>query len=62
MKKGYDMEKSGSTISHLLYLDDIKVYTKTDEGMKSMINTLQTFSTDIGMEFGLDKCARISIS
>src|SRR5450631_3979353 len=48
MKKGYEMEKGErkSMISHLLYMDDIKLYSKTEEGMKSMVNTLKTISED----------------
>lgn len=61
MKKGYEMEKGGQAISHLLYMDDIKHYAKTSEGMESMLNTLKMISSDIGMEFGLDKCARVSM-
>jgi len=61
MKKGYLMEKEQPLISHLMYMDDIKLYAKNVEGMKSMANTLKTISEDIGMEFGLDKCAKMSI-
>jgi hypothetical protein len=61
MKKGYEMEKGEGMISHLLYMDDIKLYSKTEEGMKSMVNTLKMISEDFGMEFGLDKCAKVSL-
>jgi hypothetical protein len=61
MKKGYEMERGERMISHLLYMDDIKLYSKTKEGMTSMVNTLKMISSDIGMEFGLDKCARLSM-
>ena len=61
MKKGYVMEGGQRMISHLMYMDDIKLYSKTEAGMKSMANTLKTISEDIGMEFGLEKCAKISM-
>jgi len=61
MKKGYEMEKGAQMISHLLYMDDIKLYAKTSESMESMVNTLRMVSEDIGMEFGLDKCAKVSM-
>jgi hypothetical protein len=60
LKKGYEMEK-GEQISHLLYMDDIKLYAKTAAGMTSMVNTLKMISQDIGMEFGLAKCAKVSM-
>lgn len=61
MKKGYEMERGEKQISHLLYMDDFKLYAKTVQGIESMVNTLKTVSEDIGMEFGLDKCARVSM-
>src|SRR5829696_4157364 len=60
-KKGYEIENGGQMISHLLYMDDIKLYAKTSAGLESMLNTLKTVSEDIGMEFGLDKCAKVSM-
>jgi hypothetical protein len=58
MKKGYEMEKGKDMITHLLYMDDLKLYAKTEQGMISMTNTVQMISNDIGMVFGLDKCAK----
>jgi hypothetical protein len=58
MKKDYEMEKGKDMITHLLYMDDLKLYSKTEEGMISMTNTVQMISDDIGMTFGLDKCAK----
>ncbi|KAL1446381.1 hypothetical protein WDU94_013936 [Cyamophila willieti] len=49
------------TISHLLYMDDLKIYAKNKQQLTSMLNTVYKFSKDIGMEFGLDKCAQIVI-
>jgi Reverse transcriptase (RNA-dependent DNA polymerase) len=61
MKKGYEMEKGNKMISHLLYMDDLKMYTKTEGAMKSMTNTLKMVSKDIGMEFGMEKCAKLEM-
>ncbi|XP_050679442.1 uncharacterized protein LOC126975555 [Leptidea sinapis] len=43
-------------VSHLIYMDDIKLYGKTEMEMKKLIDTTAQFSKDINMEFGLDKC------
>jgi hypothetical protein len=43
-------------ISHLLYMDDIKLYAGTEAHMKGMIQLLETFSRDTQMKFGLNKC------
>ena len=54
------MDKIGNEkVNNLLYINDLKSYTKDDiqiEGCKAMI---QEFSTDIMMIFGLDKIAVI---
>ena len=61
MKKGYELKKGNDKVSNLLYMDDLKLYSKTEEAMQSMTNTLQMVSKDIGMEFGMEKCARVSM-
>ncbi|KAI5738427.1 hypothetical protein M8J77_006974 [Diaphorina citri] len=49
------------TLNHLLYIDDLKLYEKNKDQLASLMNTVLKFTTDIKMEFGLDKCAHISI-
>ena len=49
--------KNSTRINHLLYMDDVKMYAKNRNELDSMMNTLRIFSGDIGMQFGLDKCA-----
>ena len=48
-------------ISHLLYMDDLKLFAKGDVQLNKEIDIVKIFSKDIQMEFGLDKCARVSI-
>ena len=38
-------------------MDDLKTYAKNRNELESMMNTVRIFSGDIGMQFGLDKCA-----
>ena len=47
-------------ISHLLYMDDLKLIAKSEEELQKQIQTVKTFSDDINMEFGLEKCAKIT--
>lgn len=54
---GYKTQ-SGEKINHLLYMDDLKTYAKDDSEQKGLLHTVKTFSDDIKMEFGLDKCAK----
>ena len=59
---GYQPSKNGSKISHLLYMDDLKLYSKTSSELESLLNTVRIFSNDIEMEFGLDKSATLVLN
>ena len=39
-------------VNHLLYMDDLKVYSKNDKQLEGLLNTLWMFSDDIYMQFG----------
>lgn len=43
-------------INHLAYMDDIKLYSGSLQGLKHLINVTEAFSTDVGMQFGIEKC------
>lgn len=59
--KGYRL-KDRTTVNHLLYMDDLKVYAKTKEGLKVLLDSTEIFTKDIGMSFGLDKCNTLHIT
>ena len=42
-------------------MDDLKLYSKTEEEIKSLLDTVDIFSADIGMSFGIGKCAHIGV-
>ena len=42
----------------LLVAHDLKTYAKTDSQQTGLLNIVKTFSNDIKMEFGLDKCPK----
>ena len=48
-------------ISHLSYMDDLKIFSKDHKSMQMCVSIVETFSRDIGMEFGIEKCATIEI-
>jgi hypothetical protein len=50
-----------STITHLFYMDDLKLYAKNDETLEGMISATHMFSQNIGMTFGIEKCAKVTI-
>jgi hypothetical protein len=41
-------------------MDDLKLIAKSEKELQKQIQTVKTFSDDIHMEFGLDKCAKIT--
>jgi len=59
LNTGYE-EHTTKTISHLLYMDDLKLIAKSEEELQKQIQIVKTFSDDIHMEFGLEKCAKIA--
>ena len=40
-----------------MYIDDIKLFTKNEKELETLIYTVRIYSQDIGMEFGIEKCA-----
>jgi hypothetical protein len=60
LNTGYEEHTTKTKISHLLYMDDLKLIAKSEEELQKQIQTFKTFSDDIRMEFGLDKCAKIT--
>jgi hypothetical protein len=60
LNTGYEEHTTKTKISHLLYMDDLKLIAKSEEELQKQIQTVKTFSNDIHMEFGLEKCAKIT--
>ena len=48
-------------INHLLYMDDLKLYAKTEEELDSLVQTVRVFSEDIGMKFSIEKFSMLVI-
>lgn len=45
-------------ISHILYLDDLKLYAGSENKLTELLKITETFSDTIKMEFGVDKCKK----
>ena len=58
-KTGYRYQLDKQTkISHLFYVDDLKLYGTNDNQLNGLISTVEKVSDNIRMEFGLDKYAK----
>ena len=49
----------GEKINHLLFMDDLKLYGKSENEIKGLVSTVEVFSQETGMEFGIKKCGVI---
>ena len=38
-------------------MNDLNLYAKNEKGLESLVQTVEIFSDDIAMEFGISKCA-----
>ena len=62
--KGYRLGPPGhrdTNLSHLFFIDDLKLFAPNMETMKELLKTVTTFSSDIGMQFGLRKCSYVDV-
>ena len=41
-------------------MDDLKLFSKDDTYLEGSLQTKKKFSDDIGMSFGLHKCAKVT--
>ena len=44
-------------LNHLFFMDDLKLYARNENQLDSLIQTIRIVSKDIGMKFGMEKCA-----
>ena len=54
---GYKLNRSQEKVNHQMYMDDIKLFAKNEKELETLIQTIRIYSQDIGMEFGIEKCA-----
>ena len=58
-KAAYEFSESKEKINHLLFMDDLKLHSRSEKGLDSLVQTVRVFSEDTGMEFGIEKCAML---
>jgi len=56
---GYQLSKEEGKIPHLLFIDDMKLYGRNEKEINLLAHSVRVFSSDIGMGFGIEKCAVI---
>ena len=51
----YDWRKKEYKLNRLLFMGDLKHFSKSEEQMDTLVKTIYVFSTDIGTEFEIKK-------
>ena len=56
VKFHYEFGDKKTRINHMLFIDDLKLFTESNDQIDSLVNKVHMFIEDIGMEFGIKKC------
>ena len=48
-------------MNHLLFMHDLKLFSKSNKQRDTLVKTVHVFSTDIGMEFGTKRCGILTL-
>ena len=57
----YKLSRSQEKFNHQMYMDDIKLFAKNEKELETLIHAIRIYSQDIGMEFGIEKCALLDM-
>ena len=58
-RAAHKFSESKERINHLLFMDKLKLYSRSEKGLESLEQTVYVFSEDIGMDFGIEKCTML---
>ena len=57
----YEWGKNEYNLTHLLFIDDLKLFSKSENQIDTLVRTAHVFSTDIGMDFEIKKCGILTM-
>ena len=60
LKSGYSL-KNGERLNHLLLMNDLKIFAKSELEVNGLVSTVQKLSNDTGMEVGIKKYGVIEL-
>jgi hypothetical protein len=58
---GYKVHGADRKISHLLYMDDLKLLRRRQDELENKISIVKAINKDISMNSGFEKCAKICL-
>ena len=53
-KAACEFSESKEKMIHVLFMDDLKLYSRSEKGLEQLVQTVRVFSEDIGMDFGVE--------
>ena len=48
-------------LNSFLFMDDSKLYAKSEEQTNTLVKAVYVFNTNMGMEFGIKKCGILTM-
>ena len=58
-KAAYEFSEGKEKINPLLFMDNLKLYSQSEKGLDSLVQTVHVFNEDIGVQFGIEKFAML---
>ncbi|CAK1595013.1 unnamed protein product [Parnassius mnemosyne] len=59
--RGFQLRRGGTKVTHLFYMDDLKLFASSRSHLMELLNITCDFSNSIRMELGTDKCAVLHV-
>ncbi|CAK1586644.1 unnamed protein product [Parnassius mnemosyne] len=59
--RGFQLRKGGIKVTHLFYMDDLKLFASSRSHLMELLNITRDFSNSIKMELGMGKCAVLHV-
>ncbi|CAK1584548.1 unnamed protein product [Parnassius mnemosyne] len=60
-RRGFQLRRGGTKVTHLFYMDDLKLFASSRSHLMELLNITCDFSNSIRMELGTDKCAILHV-
>ena len=57
VKAGYNLGNGLHIINHILFMDDLKLYGKSENQVNTLLQSVRVVSEDIRNKFRIEKCA-----
>ena len=58
---GYHFASNRQKVTHLIFMNDLKLYASNEKSLLSLIQTMSVFSNNMGMGFRVNKCAVLTM-